>query len=160
MEDVQTLVKAFFLMLEEYDFEKEFFLYEPISYLSFKNMSKRFIDYMKDACLIGEEYTEEDMDMEYIEGLVESLIYGLRMFFYCTYFCSDKSLFDIKCMSNSTRNAFYTLGYTNPLQLALIFANTTDSKNLPGIGPKRYKEFQEFMCVKCEDFQVYAPEEK
>lgn len=157
-EDIEKLIKSFFRMLAERDLEKEFFLYNPISYRSFKTLSKIFIDYMKEDDVISKDIKEEDIDMDYIEAIVESLIYGERMFLYCTLFAGDRIIIEMYNMPRSIRNAFATIHFTKLLDLALIYANTNDSKNLDGIGPKKYEEFQRYMSTGCEEFEVYEKE--
>lgn len=155
VEEIYKLMKGFFKMIAEHDFEKEFFKYEPISLLSFKNMAKTLIVYMIDEGLIEKDTPPEDIDMNYIEALTESLIYGERMYICCTYFEHDKSIMTVKDMPRVLRHAFYNIGYTTMLDLALIYCNTTNPKNLPGIGPEKYRKFQEYMALDCNEFEVY-----
>ncbi len=154
-EDISKLYNGFFKMLAEYDYEKEFFKYDPISFQSFKNISKVFIEYMIEQGLIEKDTPMEDIDMEYIEKITESFIYAERMYLCCSYYEHDKSIMTVDGMPRVLKHAFYNIGHTTMLELALIYANSNNPKNLPGIGPEKYRKFQEYMALDCNEFEVY-----
>lgn len=153
--DIDQLINLFFKMLGERDYEKEFFKEEPISLESFKNMVNVFVDYMKDEGIVDKDAKNSDIDKEYVENLVESLLYAERMYLYCTFIAGNRNIMGMTKMPSTIRKAFATLGYMTMTDLALIYSNTNDPKSLPGIGPDKYGKFQKYMALDCDEFEVY-----
>ena len=160
LEDISNLINSFCKMIDERGIEQSFLTGAPLSYEGFKHLSKLFINYMKQDGVI-DDYDEDDIDIEYIQSLVESLIYAEKMFLYCAIFAGDRSIYDVSNIPKSVKSAFTTVDapYGSLLQLALVYSNTNDPKNLPGIGPAKYKAMQKWMALDCKEFNVYETEE-
>lgn len=160
LEDINKLINSFSRMIKERGIEAAFISNAPLSYEGFKNISKEYVNYLKYDKVI-DDYDEDDIDIDYIQSLVESLIYAEKMFLYCAIFAGDRSIYDVSNIPKSVKNAFTTVDapYGSLLNLALVYANTNDSKNLIGIGPAKYKAMQKWMALDCKEFSIYETEE-
>ena len=150
LEERTKLINQYCKMINDSDYNQELLKTIPLTNESFDIMTKVFITYMKDKGLIPIEASYDEIDIKYIEKILESLLYAHKLFLFCTIINPDWNIRKIKEL-NGIKNPFIKNGYDTILSLAMVYSNTNDSNNqyLKGIGPIKYKELQEFFALNC-----------
>ena len=92
-------------------------------------------------------------DDEFMKALTESLVYGTKMFMFCTYFAGDLSIMQVPEL-RKVRGPFYDSGFTTVSDLAMIYENSYNPNYLKNIGPERFDRFQKYFAVNCKEFKV------
>ena len=151
----KVLIDEFDKLLDENDFKFNAIDYKPISYESFEGLSRQFtVKLQRNTKLIPIEAKPDQIDEDYVKGIVDSLLWATKMYVYCTHFAHDKSIMSIPSLKG-IKGPFYNAGYTTLLDLALIYANTNNPDNLKGIGEDKYKKFRKFFSTDCKEFEIY-----
>ena len=144
-------------MIDVNGYRQDIMMLEPISYNAYINLGKKFITSMKTLRLIPIDVDDKDIDMEYINSIIDCLLWSYKLYLYCTYYAKDKSIMAVDSLK-SIRGPFYDDGYTTLLDMALIYANTNEPRYINGVGPKRYSKFKEFFITNCAEFKIYEKE--
>lgn len=139
------LYKEYKEMVESAHYEQELLKTLPISTTSFHIMRDELIVRMKKVNLIPPETTMEEIDLDYVEALLESLLYAHKVYLFCTVVNPNAKVTKLKL---ECKGPFIKAGYDTLLDLALIYDNNYDSSNLNNIGPVKFKEFQKFFALK------------
>ena len=154
IDEIAKMIPEFEQMIEEIGATYDVMNFEPLTKAQFSNIVKQFtIRLQRNTKLIPAEATFDQINEEYMTNVTESILWGYKMYIYCSHFAHDKCIMTVPSL-RSIRGPFYTLGYTTLLDLALVFANTNDSSNLKGIGPDKYIKFKKFFAMDCTEFSV------
>lgn len=145
-EEMEKLYAQYKEILYSIGLEMELSKTEPITKLLYTGIRNDFIARMKSVDLIPEEATMEEIDMEYINAILESFLYSHKVYLYCTVIDPDKKFVTIKELS-SIKGPFIKAGIVTLLDMAMLYSNNYDSWNIPNIGPVKYKKFQDFFVL-------------
>lgn len=157
--DITRLIREFDIMIDVNGYRQDVDMIEPISYNAYINLGKKFITSMKTLRLVPLDADDDEIDMEYINAIIDCLLWANKLYLYCSYYAHDKSIMTIKDLK-SIRGPFYDDGYTTLLDLALIYANTNEPKYIDGVGPQKYSKFKKFFTTECTEFKIYEKEHK
>ena len=144
---LQNIVKTFRTIVDENGFGSVLEL-EGISNSTYNSLQNK----MKES-LIKDDKDKELYDDNMMACLVESLVYGTKMYMFCTYFAGDLSIMQIPGL-RKVRGPFYDSGFTTVLDLALIYYNNYNSDYIKNIGPQKFDKFQRYFALDCNEFTV------
>lgn len=145
-EEMYELYHQWNLVLSDTNAEQELMKSIPITKELYNNMKECLITKMKDVELIPREATNDDIDMNYIDAILESFLYANKVYIYCTIINPDSRIGAFKEL-NAIKGPMIKAGCDTILALAILYTNTYDAYYIKNIGPVKYKKFQDFFAL-------------